>query len=74
VREFFRKAKRVSDRAYSHDLQASPCYATGEIEFRNGDRGRWEIDQERLGWLGLSDGRAVYFHCPKCRAKVFAEP
>jgi hypothetical protein len=74
VQEFFRKARRVSGREYGHDLDMAMCYAAGEIEFANGDRGEWEIDQARRGGLHLSDGRMFYFHCPKCRAKVFAEP
>jgi hypothetical protein len=74
IREFFRRARRVSEHTYVHDLDAARCHAAGEVAFANGDRGKWQIDQARGGWLGLADGRALYFHCPKCRAKVFAEP
>jgi hypothetical protein len=74
IREFFRKARHVSRREYGHDLDMAMCYAAGEIEFRNGERGEWEIDQARRGGLRLSDGRMFYFYCPKCSAKVFAEP
>lgn len=74
VREFFRLAKQVSEREYGHDLLMSRCSAEGEIVFANGDRGKWDIDRTRRGLLILSDGRAVYFYCEKCRPKVFVEP
>jgi hypothetical protein len=71
VREFFRRARRASLKEYEHDLDMSRCHATGTIAFANGDHGRWVIDMERRGLLTLSDGRSMYFYCPKCRAKVF---
>lgn len=73
VREFFHRARRVSYSTYLNELDASRCYAAGEIFFDNGDRGSWTIDAFRRGVLTLSDGRNVYFYCTKCRAKVFYE-
>ncbi len=73
VREFFHRARRVSFSTYLNDLDASRCYATGEIVFEDGDRGTWVIDAGRRGVLTLSDGINLYFFCTKCRAKVFYE-
>lgn len=73
VREFFHRARRVSYATYLNELNASRCYATGEILLENGDRGTWSIDAFRRGVLTLSDGRNIYFFCTKCRAKVFYE-
>ena len=74
VREFFRLARQASEREYGHDLSMSRCSSSGEIIFANGDKGKWKIDRARRGLLTLSDGRAVYFYCAKCRPKVFEEP
>ena len=41
VREFFHRARRVSYATYLNELDASRCYATGEILLENGDRGTW---------------------------------
>jgi len=73
VREFFLRARRISYRIYGGILDASRCYAVGEIVFSNGDEGKWVIDPFRRGLLTLSDGRNIYFYCTKCRGKVFYE-
>jgi hypothetical protein len=73
IREFFHRARRVSFSTYLNNLDASRCYATGEIDFENGDRGTWVIDAGRRGVLTLSDGINLYFFCTKCRANVFYE-
>lgn len=73
IREFFQSARRVSFSTYLNNLDASRCYATGEIDFENGDRGTWVIDAGRRGILTLSDGINLYFFCTKCRANVFYE-
>jgi hypothetical protein len=52
-------------------LDWSPCYASGEITFKNGIRGTWAIQQYRAGSLKLSNGRTFYLYCPQCQAKVF---
>ena len=74
VREFFRLARQASEREYGHDLSMSRCSSSGEVIFANGDKGKWKIDRARRGLLTLSDGRAAYFYCAKCRPKVFEEP
>lgn len=74
VRDYFRTARRVSDREYGHDLAAAMCFAEGKLTFRDGSTGNWNIDQARRGLLTLPNGKTYYYYCPKCRAKVFPPP
>jgi hypothetical protein len=71
VREYFRRARRVSYKEYGQDLDMSRCSAAGDLVLANGDRGTWKVDLARRGVISLTDGRNLHFHCPKCRAKVF---
>jgi hypothetical protein len=52
-------------------LDWSPCYASGEVTFKNGLTGIWAIQQYRAGSLKLSNGRTYYLYCPQCQAKAF---
>ncbi|WP_069616628.1 hypothetical protein [Burkholderia sp. A2] len=72
VGTFFKRANRVTERAYSHDLDAARCYAEGEARLAGGGAAKWRIDQARRGFISLRDGRTIYLYCPKCRADVFA--
>ncbi|WP_322083243.1 hypothetical protein [Burkholderia sp. BCC1972] len=72
VSAFFKRASRVTERAYSHDLGAARCYAEGDARLAGGGAAKWRIDQARRGFITMSDGRAIYLYCPKCRADVFA--
>jgi hypothetical protein len=71
LRDFFRKAHRVSKKKYSQDLYMSRCYRTGKMIFANKDRGEWEIDRARRGLIRFSDGRILYFYCPDCKTSPF---
>ncbi|MBN3731782.1 MULTISPECIES: hypothetical protein [Burkholderia] len=72
VSAFFKRAGRVTERAYSHDLDAARCYAEGEARLAGGGAAKWRIDQARRGFISMHDGRTIYLYCPKCRADVFA--
>ncbi|WP_174973020.1 hypothetical protein [Burkholderia contaminans] len=72
VSAFFKRASRVTERAYGHDLDAARCYAEGEARLAGGGAAKWRIDQARRGFISLPDGRTIYLYCPKCRADVFA--
>ncbi|MCA8236358.1 hypothetical protein [Burkholderia cenocepacia] len=72
VSAFFKRADRVTERAYSHDLDAARCYAEGEARLAGGGAAKWRIDQARRGFISMHDGRTIYLYCPKCRADVFA--
>lgn len=71
VREYIGKAAEVAEHDYFHMLDWSPCYASGEITFKNGVTGIWAIQQYRAGSLKLSNGRTLYLYCPQCKAKAF---
>lgn len=71
VREYIGKAAEVAEHDYFHMLDWSPCYANGEVTFKNGLTGTWGIQQYRAGSLKLSNGRTLYLYCPQCQAKVF---
>lgn len=71
VREYIGKAAEVAEHDYFHMLDWSPCYASGEVAFKNGVTGIWTIQQYRAGSLKLSNGRTLYLYCPQCQAKVF---
>ncbi|MCA8492213.1 hypothetical protein OHZ10_14780 [Burkholderia arboris] len=72
VRAFFKRASRVTERAYSHDLDAANCYAEGKARVAGGGSAKWRIDQARRGFISMPDGRTIYLYCPKCQADVFA--
>lgn len=71
IREYIRKAAEVTEHDYFHMLDWSPCYASGEVAFKNGVNGIWAIQQYRAGSLKLSNGQTLYLYCPRCRAKAF---
>lgn len=71
IREYIGKAAEVAEHDYFHMLDWSPCYASGEVEFKNGVTGIWAIQQYRAGSLKLSNGRTLYLYCPQCQAKAF---
>jgi hypothetical protein len=71
IREYIGKAAEVAEHDYFHMLDWSPCYASGEVAFKNGVTGIWAIQQYRAGSLKLSNGRTLYLYCPRCQAKAF---
>lgn len=71
IREYIGKAAEVAEHDYFHMLDWSPCYASGEVAFKNGVTGIWAIQQYRAGSLKLSSGRTLYLYCPRCQAKAF---
>jgi hypothetical protein len=71
IREYIGKAAEVAEHDYFHMLDWSPCYASGEVTFKNGVTGIWAIQQYRAGSLKLSNGRTLYLYCPRCQAKAF---
>ena len=71
IREYIGKAAEVAEHDYFHMLDWSPCYANGEVAFKNGVTGIWAIQQYRAGSLKLSSGQTLYLYCPRCQAKAF---
>ncbi|MGZ8315812.1 MAG: hypothetical protein ACXW3B_11600, partial [Telluria sp.] len=68
VKSYMRAAREVTEEDYLHMIDWSPCYASGDVQFKNGLTGVWGIQQLRAGSLTLSNGRTIYLYCPKCRA------
>ncbi len=71
IGEYIGKAAEVAEHDYFHMLDWSPCYANGDVTFKNGVTGTWSIQQYRAGSLRLSSGRILYLYCPRCHAKAF---
>ncbi|NHZ89843.1 hypothetical protein F2P45_12585 [Massilia sp. CCM 8733] len=71
IRQYLGKAGEVAEHDYLHMLDWSPCYSSGEVTFKDGVKGVWEIQQYRAGSLKLNNGRTVYLYCPQCKAKAF---
>jgi len=71
IHAYISNASEVAEHDYFHMLDWSPCHASGEITFRNGLSGAWDIQQHRAGSLQLSNGRTLYLYCPRCQAKAF---
>ncbi len=70
VRRFLMTAKRVDPVAADATLDRSPCQASGTITFTDGSRGRWTIEQLRVGTLIRGRSRLLLF-CADCRTLPF---
>lgn len=71
VLEFMARSAEVSEHDYFHMLDWSPCYASGELVFKDGQRATWGIHRYRGGSIKFRDSTIRYLTCPKCRAKAF---
>lgn len=74
VRQFLTQAGEVDKQDALHQLDWSPCYASGEVHFKDGRVGLWQISQFRQGSVRLGEGEPVYLYCPACRARPFKQP
>jgi hypothetical protein len=66
LRRYFRQARRVSFKAYTHDLDASRCYAAGQLTLADGSTAPWRVDREGRGLVTLPRRGNLYFHCAGC--------
>ena len=66
VKQYYARARPVSKRAHSHELDWSPCVANGRLKLADGRSARWGVQQYGLGWLYIHH-RLYYFHCEKCK-------
>jgi hypothetical protein len=71
IRAYFGKAAEVAEHDYFHMLDWSPCYASGQVVFKNRITGIWTIHQYRGGSLTLNNGRILFLYCPLCQARAF---
>lgn len=66
LRRYFGQARRVSFRAYTHELDASRCYAAGELTLADGSAAPWRVDREGRGFVTLPRRGNLYLHCATC--------
>lgn len=71
VRQYLSAAKRTDPSAAHHTLDWSPCYASGEVTFADGRKGRWTVSQLRSGSLAIGDADALTLYCPTCEFEPF---
>lgn len=71
VTRFFSAAKAVDEGDARETLDWSPCYARGEVTFRDGTKGSWSVDQFRGGALVVGGARKLSLYCPDCRYRPF---
>lgn len=71
VKRYFELAKVTNENDAHHTLDWSPCFASGEVEFQNGKKASWEINQFRLGRLTFANGRKETLYCADCKFSPF---
>jgi hypothetical protein len=71
VRHYFSKAKTVAHQDVHYGLYWGPCYAAGNIEFKDGRKGSWSINQSRSGSISIGDEERIYLYCPECNGRPF---
>lgn len=71
LRAYFLKAKVTTENDAHHTLDWSPCYASGQVEFRNGKKGAWRVHQFRVGEVSIDQGEKIILYCPDCKFSPF---
>ena len=71
VRKYLSAAKRTDPSAAHYTLDWSPCYASGEVTFADGRKGRWTVNQYRVGSLVIGDADELTLYCPTCEFAPF---
>jgi len=71
IRKFFSKAKVANESDAHHTLDWSPCYASGTLNFTNGKKAHWSINQLRTGSLAMDSDNRLFLYCPTCNFKPF---
>jgi len=71
VRAYLRRTRTTTAQSAHHTLDWSPCYASGDVIFKDGRKGRWSIDQFRSGTLAIEGAEPEVLFCPRCRFKPF---
>lgn len=71
VKDYFLHARQLK---WIGDAPGSSCSVEGEVEFVNGDHGKWSIERSRRGVLWLDDGRRYDLYSKEASAEAFDEP
>ena len=73
MKRFFSRSHRTDASSVHYTLPESPCRASGQVTFADGQTGRWRVDQYRIARLTLSSGTDVILYCASCRFAPFIE-
>jgi len=69
VRRYFRRAGRIQAHDALHQVDASPCRASGTLTTHDGRRATWSLGILREATLIWSDApEPVYLYCSRCQA------
>lgn len=71
VRRYLARAKQTNELDAHHTLDWSPCYASGRLEFIDGQRADWSINQLRTGSLNIAGKANMFLYCPTCKFTPF---
>jgi len=71
IRRFFSKAKVANESDAHHTLDWPPCYASGTLNFTNGKKAHWSINQLGTGSLAMDSDNRLFLYCPTCNFKPF---
>ncbi len=52
-------------------LDRSPCFASGEVSFADGQRAAWKIEQFGVGTIDWPAGRTTLLYCQACTFPPF---
>jgi len=66
ARRFLELARATNANDAHHTLDHSPCQAAGEVEFENGQTGRWALSRARSGTLVVGGREPLVLYCPAC--------
>ncbi len=70
IKEFFRKARAVSQNFSENELGWSPCYAEGTVVFSNGEEATWSVSPWQDGAISITNGKnrgkGALLYCEKC--------
>lgn len=66
VRRYFELAQSTNESDAHHTLDYSPCQVAGEVEFENGQSGRWTMTRTRSGTLEIDGRETMVLYCRDC--------
>jgi hypothetical protein len=65
IKRYLQHAKPVSKGYWGHETTWSPCSASGEVVFRDGTKGTWNVMAGGAGILAIK-GVRHYLNCEDC--------
>jgi hypothetical protein len=71
VRRYFGLTKSTNESDAHHTLDYSPCQASGDVVFENGQSGRWTLSEARSGTLAVTGREPLILYCPDCGFEPF---